>query len=665
MIPVKLIEDVAPRLTFLDEFATRCPVPNYFPSTPSSLSRGGADSPLSEEGYHEIDSIATDSPPYRMSMLALKGRCLAVCLYSNSILQESKKRSFSTWNAWVRRSEYSRRIRQSVLIVLKKKWKSSLQVAVRCWQIFTSAAVGLRHKRRSLARRSMMNLYTRIFAVWRKETSTFDMDSSDQKICCNEDSVQPDRNEHLRRAKILGTNSQQKSNRRFTKMPLKYILKYGATLSRIVRVWAEFAQRQRVDIYNQLRCQNLGVLYYAVCRWAFKIHQAKTIVWVHRVRATKIFKKWILSEWRGLLPNWIVPKGCSHPVSSTFNALGAYQRQPNVAVIFVSNSYESGLMRLGQRKNRTMQRALDSWLRSLDLLHSIKLAARQARASLARCCVRAWSSLVETCWSHRVFITARTTGRREDLLACAADRLLRAAVAKWRRRCELAHLLCMSSPPHGAAAALARAQERALRAALDIWGGARGEAAAAVQRTRHTGRLAHHALERYCGRLLGRVLRRLRQRVEPAGPRAAVPGGQRRHGGAGGADPRRAGARRLAGRGGRVGRGGVLRVLLPRAGPGHRPRAGRRRGGGPLRLGLPRRRRPPPRDDGPLRPAPQGGRRPARGVPAVGGGILPLLRRPRLHPAGPHLQGLGAGWAAPPLPPTSAVQLGGGRTVAG
>ena len=520
MIPVKLIEDVAPRLTFLDEFATRCPVPNYFPSTPSS--RGGADSPLSEEGYHEIDSIATDSPPYRMSMLALKGRCLAVCLYSNSILQESKKKSFSTWNAWVRRSEYSRRIRQSVLIVLKKKWKSSLQVAVRCWQIFTSAAVGLRHKRRSLARRSMMNLYTRIFAVWRKETSTFDMDSSDQKICCNEDSVQPDRNEHLRRAKILGTNSQQKSNRRFTKMPLKYILKYGATLSRIVRVWAEFAQRQRVDIYNQLRCQNLGVLYYAVCRWAFKIHQAKTIVWVHRVRATKIFKKWILSEWRGLLPNWIVPKGCSHPVSSTFNALGAYQRQPNVAVIFVSNSYESGLMRLGQRKNRTMQRALDSWLRSLDLLHSIKLAARQARASLARCCVRAWSSLVETCWSHRVFITARTTGRREDLLACAADRRLRAAVAKWRRRCELAHLLCTSSPPHRAAAALSSAQERALRAALDAWSGARGEASAAVQRTRHTGRLAHHALERYCGWLLARVLRRLRQRAVAAARRTRV-----------------------------------------------------------------------------------------------------------------------------------------------
>jgi hypothetical protein len=497
MIPVKLVEDFAPRLTFLDEFASRCPItPNFFPSTPTSA-RWESDSLCCNCAYCCQDECTQEHPSSNMSILALKGRCLAMCLYSNSVVLESKKRSFFFWNAWVGKSEHSRLLRKAKLVATKRRYSALRSTTFRALLSVTSVLRNQRQKGRMMEKRSYLFLTTRIVQVWRDFITTKsrvidDLDGSVKE--CKQD---PHKNQdsprqlssciskyHLKKFRIgAGT---------LKSIPMKILLMYGASLSRILRAWAEFSWQHRFEISTRVQSQQRSFLNCFMRAWIDAHNQRETVIFTQQIRRLKDLKFAVISQWR-----YVCKEGWKSLVYDLFEQNPLLQLDDEYSLPMaesIPDMFERSLITLGQTQFRITKKALDSWKEELNRIFSIKMMINNARGKQARKVLDVWHKFVKSrsekrqvvplmaysaqnlrfAWRKwRTSVSDDFTVLNGKQLAKQAqkrlDKLQRAQFRKWKSKVILSHFYSQRAMPYGVFSLLKRSHDRIQHEFFHSW----------------------------------------------------------------------------------------------------------------------------------------------------------------------------------------------------
>ena len=270
MIPEKLVEDFAPRLTFLDEFACRSQ-PTFFPCPIQSPGQKSWESftTLNRNDDFFEEEYSSNFPSNRMSILALKSRCLAMCLYSNSIVLESKKKSFSIWNAWARSSEKSRWLRSAELVLIKKQCKALLHSVMRAWNSFNLHLKNLWSTWRMLGKKSTIIAFTDVFNAWCNQARFSRSHDSSLTTSSSQHTIVSSPNQELQISRHVNKYTKQ-ARTKFNlvkSMSLKAILLYGALLARIIGTWAAFSKLQLHKIILHMKRRASSVLTLVLRLW--------------------------------------------------------------------------------------------------------------------------------------------------------------------------------------------------------------------------------------------------------------------------------------------------------------------------------------------------------------------------------------------------------------
>jgi hypothetical protein len=495
MIPVKLIEDFAPRLTFLDEFASRCPItPNFFPSTPSSA-RWDSDSLICNCAYCCEEECTHDNPSSRMSILALKGRCLAMCLYSNSVVLESKKKSFFFWNAWVSKSEHSRLLRKAKLVAAKRRHSALCSSTFRALLSVTSVLRNLRLKDRMLVNRSRSILCSRVIQDWRH----FSMNSrvnGDVKECKQD--PRKNQNSPLQLSTCISKSHLKKFRMgasALRSMPMKFLLMYGASLSRILRTWAEFSWQHRFEISSRIRYQQRSLLNCVMRAWIYAYNELETVIFMHKIRGVEDLKIAAFSHWRD-----VYREGWKQLVYDLFEKNPELQLDDKASLPrscqaeSMPEMFERSLITLGQMQFRITRKALDSWKEELNRIFSIKMMINNSRGKHAKQVLDVWYKAMEvlsekrkaalkmvnsvqhlsSVWRRwRASVSALFTSLRKEKWTKQAqgrlDMLVRVQFRKWRSKAILSHFYSQRAMPYGVISLLKRSHDRIQHAFFHGW----------------------------------------------------------------------------------------------------------------------------------------------------------------------------------------------------
>jgi hypothetical protein len=499
MIPVKLVEDLAPRLTFLDEFVSRCPITtNFFPSTPTSARWGESDCLLCDCQYCCQDECTHENPSTRMSILALKGRCLAMCLYSNSIVLESKKKSFFFWNAWVSKSEHSRHLRKAKVVAAKKRFLTLCSTSFRAWHSVTSMLRNLRNKKMILAGKSKSALRSRVMQAWRNTSlkSIVDDDLIEGVKACKRDSRKTQHSPRQLSACIIKSQSRKFriGTSALKSMPMKFLLMYGASLSRIVRTWAEFSWQQRLEILNRVRCQHRYYLTCVMRSWIDAYKNVETKIFVQQFRGAKDLKIDVFNRWRDACR-----EGWKQVVFDLFEQRPDLDTEdksylPSVHDESMPDMFKQNLIALGQMQFRITRKALDSWKEELNRIFSIKMMINNSRRKQARQVLDLWYQatgilseerdaalkmvnpvkqlgFVLRKWRASVSVCFTALDKRKWSMQAQSrlDRLVRTQFRKWRNKVLLSHFYSQRDMPYGVLSLLKRSNDRSQQAAFHGW----------------------------------------------------------------------------------------------------------------------------------------------------------------------------------------------------
>ena len=444
MIPERLIEDLAPRLSFLDDFASRSFIfsPAFLSSPIQTNNSAESDSNKFTAGCE--DEFPESFPSNTMSILALKGRCLAMCMYSTSMIIEGKKKSFSVWNAWVRSSENTRKIRSAELIFNRTRLIRYLCCVFRGWITTVTHFRNRREKINSLRIKSSNISIRNHFEAWGDKTYSIVICKSSNSEKANK-KLKPCPNSILHAIRYKTRSSLQVFS---NGVPLVSLMIYGANLARIIRKWSEFSRDQIDVVEHQILSLKVAHLSQIMKSWTTWHCESQIKKKWFRNRSVKFLLSSIFMSWKSgifclhqnrfeacseaVMHDSVCPPSYYEPKQKSIKNAGLKTAKHATGhgsdrVSRDHEFFEQSCLQLGHVQFRVLKAAIDDW----------KLAVSQSQVPVEQICFYLGNSF------HRVsrgamdkWKIARSQNNetyQKDLFVGLQFRMARASMGRWKR----------------------------------------------------------------------------------------------------------------------------------------------------------------------------------------------------------------------------------------